>query len=186
MLFSMLPCLANAQELGLKMQRELLPHDEVDESAAVFIDADRIRGHQEIEFEAFGDVRFRRQGEAVFAEQLRFDVVKQELTASGKVRFERAGAVVNGQGLRFNLVDSTGEIEQAEYFLVNEDVNARGKARRLVAESRDTVRVEEATYTNCEVGDEDWYMRVTSASHGMHRSFSRACRSCIRRTWIFL
>jgi LPS-assembly protein len=160
MLFSMLACLANAQELGLKLQQELLPHDEVDESAVVFVDADRIRGHQEIEFEAFGDVRFRRQGEAVFAEYLRFDVVKQELTATGKIRFERAGAVVNGQGLRYNLVDSTGEIDQAEYFLVNEGVNARGKARRLVAESRDAVRVEEATYTNCEVGDEDWYMRV--------------------------
>ena len=122
------------------MQRELLPHDEVDESAAVFIDADRIRGHQEIEFEAFGDVRFRRLGEAVFAEHLRFDVVKQELTASGKIRFERAGAVVNGQGLRYNLVDSTGEIDQAEYFLVNEDAHARGKARRLVAGSSRTWR----------------------------------------------
>lgn len=160
MLVSMLPHPANAQELGLKMQQELMSHDEVDENAAVFIDADRIRGRQEMEFEAFGNVRLRRQGEAIFADYLRYDIVNQELTVPGKIRFERAGAVVNGQGLRYNLIDSTGEIDQPEYFLTDEDVNAHGKAQRLVAYSRDTVRVEDATYTNCEVGDEDWYMRV--------------------------
>ena len=97
MLFSVLPCLASAQELGLKLQRELMPHEEADENAVVFVDADRIRGHQEVEFEAFGDVRLRRLGEAVFADYLRFDVVRQEVTASGDIRFERAGAVVNAR-----------------------------------------------------------------------------------------
>jgi len=160
MLFCMLPHPAIAQELGLKVQQENTQQDEVDEDPAVYIDADRIRGRQEIELEAFGNVRLRRQSEAVFADYLRYDFASQELTARGEIRFEREGAVVNGQGLRYNLVDSTGEIEQPEYFFVNEDINAHGKAQRLVAESRDKVRVEEATYTNCEVGDEDWYMRV--------------------------
>jgi LPS-assembly protein len=159
-LLSVLPEPAIAQELGLKLQRELMPHDEVDENAAVFVDADRISGRQDIEFEAFGNVRLRRQGEAVSADYIHYDFVDQELTARGDIRFEREGAVVNGQGLRYNLVDSTGEIEQPEYFFINNNVSAHGKAQRLVAESRDRVRVEDATYTNCEVGDEDWYMRV--------------------------
>ncbi len=160
MLISMLSQSAGAQELGLKMQRELMPHDEVDENAPIFIDADRIRGRQEVEFEAFGDVRLRRLGEAVFADYLRYDIARQELTARGRIRFERPGGAINGQGLRYNLADSTGEIGQAEYFFVYQKVKAHGKAQRFVAEGRDQLRVDDATYTTCEVGDEDWYIRV--------------------------
>ena len=37
---------------------------------------------------------------------------------------------------------------------------ARGKANRLVIVDRDVYRAERATYTNCAVGDDDWYLKV--------------------------
>ena len=37
---------------------------------------------------------------------------------------------------------------------------ARGSADRMVMESRTKMQVDKATYTNCDVGDDDWFMRV--------------------------
>ena len=68
------------------------------------------------------------------------------------------GDVVTGQGLRYNLTDSTGEMNEVEYFLV--EIGSRGEASRLIARDRNTARVEGATYTNCEVGNDDWYLRA--------------------------
>ncbi len=158
LLLSLAPQTAYQQELGLKMQQELLPAREADEDAPLFIDADRISGRQEREIEASGNVRLRRVGEAVFADYLRYDFAKQEVIARGNLRVERQDVVVTGVGLRYNLADSTGEAEQVEYFLTQTD--AHGEASRLVAQSKDRVRIENATYTNCEVGEEDWYLRA--------------------------
>lgn len=146
-----------AQELGLKLQRELLPPPAAEE-APIFIDADAIRGTQEKELEASGNVRLRRAGEAVFADYLHFSFVDQTLTARGNLRLEYHGVVVKGEDLRYNLADSTGELNQVQYFLDGEQ--AHGQADRLVTQGRDRLRVEDATYTNCEVGDEDWYLRT--------------------------
>jgi LPS-assembly protein len=38
--------------------------------------------------------------------------------------------------------------------------HARGKANKLLIEDRDRYRAIRATYTNCDVGDDDWYMKV--------------------------
>ncbi len=140
------------------MQRELLPPVSADEESPLFIEADRIRGRQDRELEASGNVRLRRTGEAIFADYLRYVFDDGEVTANGNLRFERDGVVVTGQGLRYNLADSTGEMTEVEYFLL--EAEAHGKASRLISQSRNTARVEDATYTNCEVGDEDWYMRA--------------------------
>ncbi|NIO41541.1 MAG: LPS assembly protein LptD [Burkholderiales bacterium] len=149
---------AYPQELGLKRQQEALPAPEGDENSPVFVDADRIWGRQAREIEASGNVQLRRTGEAVFADYLRYDFLRQEVVARGNLRVERQDVVVTGVGLRYNLADSTGEVDQVEYFLTETD--AHGEASRLIAESRDKVRIEKATYTNCAVGDEDWYLRA--------------------------
>jgi LPS-assembly protein len=158
LLLSMFSHSGYAQELGLKMQSELLPPRQAADESPLFIDADRIRGRQDREIEATGNVRLRRTGEAIFADHLRYVFAEREVTASGNLRFERDGVVVTGQGLRYNLSDSTGEMDEVEYFLL--EAGARGEASRLIARDRNTARVENATYTNCEVGNDDWYMRA--------------------------
>jgi len=160
LLSSLVPHAGYAQELGLKMQQELLPTAPAGEEAPLFIEADRIRGRQDRELEAMGNVRLRRTGEAIFADHLRYVFADDEVTADGNLRFERDGVVVTGEGLRYNLADSTGEMTEVEYFLL--EAEAHGKASRLISKSRNNARVEDATYTNCEVGDEDWYMRANT------------------------
>ncbi len=149
---------ANAQELGLRLQRELIPYSIRDDDTPLFIEAQRIQGHQERELEAEGNVRLRKRGEAVFADYLYYSFPNQQLSARGNLRFELRGNVVEGESMTYNLRDSTGTIEKPRYQVL--EINAHGEAERMVAQSRDKFRIEKATYTNCEVGDDDWFLRV--------------------------
>ena len=158
LLLSMFPQLAYQQELGLKMKQELAQTRQAEEDAPLVIEADRISGTQEREIEAEGSVELRRAGEAVFADYLHYDFLDQEVTARGDLRFERDGVVVTGVGLRYNLADSTGEIDETKYYLTQ--IHSHGEASRLIAQSKEKVRIENATYTNCEVGKEEWYLRA--------------------------
>ncbi|HWQ38044.1 MAG TPA: LPS-assembly protein LptD [Burkholderiales bacterium] len=146
--------------LKLKLQRELIPYSvEDDEPTPIFLEADRVQGRVQRELEAEGAVRLRKRGEAVFADYLRYSFQHETLEASGRLRFEYRGNVVQGESLRYNLRDGTGVIEKPSYYIL--DLDAHGKAERMIAESRTRFRVEKATYTNCEVGDDDWYLRVS-------------------------
>jgi LPS-assembly protein len=152
---------SHSQELGLKLklQPELIPYSaDEDPDTPVFIEADRLQGQQQKELEAQGDVRLRKRGEAVFADYLRYSFPDEAIEARGNLRIERLGNVVEGESMRYNLRDGSGVVEKPTYYLY--DLGAHGKAERLIAESRTRVRAEKATYTNCEVGDDDWYLRV--------------------------
>jgi LPS-assembly protein len=65
---------------------------------------------------------------------------------------------VEGESLRYNLRESTGVIEKPTYQIL--DLGAHGRAERMIAESKTRFTVEKATYTDCEVGNDDWYLRV--------------------------
>jgi LPS-assembly protein len=158
LLLSLFAEAACPQGLGLKLEEELQSGREAEENAPVFVDAERIRGRQEREIEALGNVRLRRTGETVFADYLRYDLTTQEVVARGNLRFERQGVWGTGVGLRYNLADSIGEVEEVDYFLT--DIGVHGEADRLITQGKTKARIEDATYTNCEVGEEDWYIRA--------------------------
>jgi LPS-assembly protein len=149
-----------AEEPGLKlrMQPELIPYAlGRDEPSDLFIDADHVEGHQDRELQAAGGVRLRKRGAAVFSDQLYLSP-DQKLTATGHVRFEKEGSVVTGEQLSYDLNNSTGYIDKPSYKLLR--TGARGDAARLVMENRDLYRIEKGTFTTCDVGDDDWFMRT--------------------------
>ena len=150
-----------AEEPGLKlqMQRELIPYSlGRDEPTDLFLDADTIEGHQDQELEAAGSVRLRKRGAAVFSDQLHLSFPDQQLTATGHVRFEKDGDIVTGEQLFYDMDSDSGYIDKPEYRLAR--YGARGNASRLVAENRDLYKISKTTYTNCDVGDDDWFMRI--------------------------
>ena len=150
-----------AEEPGLKlrMQPELIPYSlGRDEPTDLFLDADNVEGHQDRELEAVGSVRLRKRGAAVFADQLRLSFPDQQFTATGHVRFEKEGDVLTGEQLFYDLNHDSGYIDSPEYRLPR--YGARGNASRLVAENRDLYRISKATYTTCDVGDDDWFLRI--------------------------
>jgi LPS-assembly protein len=152
---------AAADELGLKLkiQPALIPYSErSDEPTPMFLEADRLQSHQDRELEAEGNVSLRQRGAAVFSDYLYYAFPERELTVTGHVRFEKEGDVVTGEKLFYNLDSESGYLEKPDYRF--QQFRARGSADRMVLESPTKMRVDKATYTNCDVGDDDWFLRV--------------------------
>jgi LPS-assembly protein len=150
---------ADEPSLKLRMQPELIPYSlGRDEPTDLFLDADSVEGHQDRELDAAGSVRLRKRGAAVFSDQLHLSFPDQQLTATGHVRFEKDGDVITGEQLFYDLDNDSGYIDKPEYRLAR--YGARGNASRLVVENRDLYKIDKTTYTNCDVGDDDWFIRI--------------------------
>lgn len=144
----------------LKLQPSLLPPRSAaqDEDLPVFLEADSIQGVQDQEVQADGNVVLRRAGQTVFADELRYNIPTQEVTASGHVRLNQQGDVVTGDYASFHIDRDTGYIDNPEYQL--RQYHGRGRANKLTMRDKDRYRAVRATYTSCDLGNDDWYMRV--------------------------
>ena len=130
-----------------------------EEGLPLFLDADRLQGYQGKWLEADGNVVVRRAGQTLYADQLNYSVPENAITATGNVRLNRLGDEVTGDRAGFDLDDDSGYIDNPKYRF--RQLHARGQANRLIFKDKDHLRAERATYTNCAVGDDDWYLRVS-------------------------
>jgi len=124
----------------------------------LFVTADRMQGVREQQFEAFGDVEMRKQGDAVFADYLIYDQPRDEVFARGHVRIEQDGSIMAGPELRLQLEPRLGYMVTPVYQFT--DNNARGDASRLLFEGKDKYRMQDARYTTCPAGTDDWFLHV--------------------------
>jgi LPS-assembly protein len=171
----LLPVVAIAQQ-GIQLKAQptliLIPPSNQD-VVPLFISADRIQGHNDQETEAQGDVRLRQRGQAMFADWLRYDKPRDEVTAVGNVRIEQGSDIVEGSRLEYHLGTDKGYMEEPRYTLAPRtpgllpgagkprftDTDARGRAERLLFEGAGQYRVKQAEYTTCEPGNDDWVIR---------------------------
>lgn len=169
--------------LGLKLEPELQPivPADLDEDVPIFVEADRIEGVQDRRLEALGDVVARRRGQLLQSDRLTYSFTENAVTASGNVRFRRMGDVLTGDYAYYDLDTGAGVVNDPTYSFrrapapatsslgfpgqtasVSGPTQARGTARQLQIRDRDRYRAERATYTNCDVGDDDWHLSVSS------------------------
>ncbi len=192
-----LPIAAAADEgISLKPQRSLLALPPAqNEALPVFIEADKLEGNTEKEARAQGNVQLRRQGQLIFADELRYDAAAQELEASGNVRLESRSDVLEGEQLRFNLGSERGFMEKPTFrftpmtrspqpaipppgapagptpgpVMLNTPIptrpglaplDSRGSAERVLFQGPDLYRIEQANFTTCGPGNDDWFIRA--------------------------
>ena len=168
-----LPLAAGGQQgITLKSQPALLVIPQsVKEDVPLFFEADRVQGHQDQDTEAEGNVWFRKRGQAVSTDWLRYDKAADELAAQGNVRMELGTDVVEGARLRYNLESDRGFMESPRYTLhkssepggpraLFRETDARGTAERMLFEGPGQYRAERAEYTSCGPGNDDWYLRA--------------------------
>ena len=172
-----LPLAAGAEQ-GLKLKPQpslILMPPSLKEDVPLFLDADRLRGHNERETEAEGAVRLRKRDQAVHADWLRYDKPTSEVSAEGNVRMERGPDVVEGARLRYNLDSDRGFMDSPRYTLhrdtapagqrqVFQATDARGEAQRLLFEGPSQYRAQNAQYTSCAPGNDDWYLKAGDSS----------------------
>ena len=128
------------------------------ETAPIIVHADRIQGHQDQEVEAFGNVELHKPGQALFAEHLVYKRQEDEVFAEKNVRLEQKGSVVTGPELRLQMTTNQGYMNQPAYELAA--THARGVGDKLVFQGEDKYRAENASYTTCPVGQDDWFLRA--------------------------
>ena len=103
-----------------------------------------------------GNVQYGSGERRLLAQSMRYDKPNQEIFASGKLKLWDEGIFVDGHSVELNLADDTADFRDAT-FLVTES-HGRGGAQRMVLNGNELIRVEDAHYTTCNVGQEDWLL----------------------------
>jgi LPS-assembly protein len=122
------------------------------------IEADSLAGKTEGQIEATGNATLSQGGQSIRADTLLFNQSTHEVDARGAVMLEQDGNTMSGPHLQFNLDTSVGTMEQPKYYLKEND--ARGSADALNIQDRQHYSLDEATYTTCPAGNQDWLLKM--------------------------
>ena len=123
---------------------------------AVFLRADRLEGEAEDWIQAEGKVELRSRRQTVLADWLRYDAATDEFWGKGNVTVRRGIDWISGPEVRFKRDEQTGAFNEPE-FHVGENAS-RGDATTLIFVGPDRYDVQNARYTTCVAGDDDWYL----------------------------
>ncbi|MBI3431170.1 MAG: LPS-assembly protein LptD [Hydrogenophilales bacterium] len=172
---------AAADGLVLKKDLELQGSSVAGKEGPLFLTADRIESTAPDVIVATGNVEARQAGQNFFADWLLYDTTQDQVQAHGHVRLEQPAMVVTGDSLKFNLGDYSGELIQPVYRFTSQrgrgrgshadaspanDTSVvlaqpgRGKADRIDFLNENQCKLQNAIYTTCPVGDDDWFLKV--------------------------
>lgn len=159
----LLPAMAHAQSLGLKLRMEselqpIPPDEQQTEPSAVFVEAERVSGQQGETVQAAGHVRLRTRGRTIFADEVVYEPVDEKITATGNVRVDRLGDVLECSSVELDMKKDTAYAVSPEYHF--RALGARGRADKLFVEGKSKVRAENGTYSTCATPGKDWFLRV--------------------------
>lgn len=157
----LLCCLANpsfAQEAAPGDRGNAQAGDPAPSGSAV-IEADKLTGRKDDQIEASGKATLRRNGQSISADRMFYQQRTQDLDAQGSVVLKQNGNIMSGSRLFFNLENSAGQMQQPQFHL--EENNARGSADVMHIFDRQHFALENATYTTCPAGNDDWLMKMS-------------------------
>lgn len=125
-----------------------------------YVEANSVEGHLDHEVVAEGQVSLRNLRESLEGDWLRYDKSTDEAEARGNVAYARGKDLVTGSALKLKLTSRLGEMRDVGYQLYSEDGQlARGQAKSLYFQGVDRYALEQATYTSCPAGDQDWLLK---------------------------
>ena len=124
------------------------------------IEADKLEGKQGDQVVASGKAVLRQDGQAIHADQLMYRDATRDVNATGSVLLEQDGNTMSGPQLDFNLDSGAGKMMQPQYHL--EQNGGRGMADLLNIQDRQHYTLDNATYTTCPAGIDDWQVGMRS------------------------
>ncbi len=122
------------------------------------IEADNLVGKAKDQIEATGDATLRQGGQSIRADSLKFNQSSHEVDAQGAVVLEQDGNTMNGPHLQFNMNTGAGTMQQPQFYLKEND--ARGSADVLHIQDRQHFSLDNAVYTTCPAGNQDWQVKM--------------------------
>lgn len=132
--------------------------------------ADRVNSPLEIEsdysemegnelYTFIGDVDMARADQRLRGDFVLHDKLTHTLNSHGNVIYREAGTTVGADTLFMKLDSNEGKLRNAQYIF--EDVPARGKAETTYFDGKKHSRYENATFTTCRPGNNDWMIHAS-------------------------
>jgi LPS-assembly protein len=134
----------------------------------VYIEAQEIESKKGAGMEAHGNVELQQGDQKVFADHLYFEQDTGDLSANGTVRVEQPSGMMAGPDLKMNMHTNIGEMNHPVFQLnpiitgKNTQAAARGTAEVLRSTGKLTYEYDNATYTTCPAGSDDWMLNMSS------------------------
>ena len=160
-LLGSLPLHGHAEDapLPLKLDTNFKKQPVTSNENAAFINAQHVEATKDNQLEASGNVELRQNGQVITADHLLYGQESKAVLAEGGVRIEYGGAVLRGPVLNLNLDTDTGEMSKPEYeFSEN---HARGGADTLHITGKKNYSFDDATFTTCPAGNDDWLLHMS-------------------------
>lgn len=186
---------AAADGLVLKKDVELKGSAVAAKAGPLFLTADKVESTGPDVVVASGKVEARQAGLNFFADWLRYDITQSQVQARGDVRLEQTAMVVTGDSLNFNIDDYSGELTQPVYRFTMQRghennsasgdiaqshtsaataVSGRGNASHIDFVNENQCTLQDAIYTTCPLGNDDWFLKVGSLDLDRSRNVGTA------------
>ena len=123
------------------------------------IDGDAITGFKSEELVATGNAVVVRGDQQISADKIVYRPEGKRVHAVGNVIFEQPGLKLLGEELSYSAENETGELDAVQYFL--EENNAHGVASTLFIDGKERQRAADATYSTCDVRENDVYLKTS-------------------------
>lgn len=149
---------ADEDAVELRIDRTPLTATNIDPGAPAVIEADSVVGQKDNQIDASGNVFLRQGDESVSADSVLYQQSTRQVDARGAVVLQQQGSTMKGTRLQYNMDSGAGTMDQPQYSL--KENGARGSADIVHLQDRLHYSLNNATYTTCPAGNDDWYLSV--------------------------
>lgn len=126
----------------------------------VFVEADKLTSDQQNQVEATGNAILLNSNQTVRADRLQYDQQTGDVDGLGSVVVEQSGSTISGPHLKLNMDTSSGFMEQPTFYIKENE--GRGSGDILYIQDKQHYTLDNATYTTCPAGGEDWLVKMSS------------------------
>ena len=134
----------------------------------IIIEGDTLENMLDRKLKASGNAVLKKGGTAIKADIIEYDQISEDLYARGDVRLEMPGSNITGTELELSMNSNTGAIPNATFITeINNsspssfNKRLRGTATTFFLEGKDKKRLQNASITTCEEGQNDWFIKAT-------------------------
>jgi len=153
------PALAQSETASLKLERGLGAHRGLGAAEKpTYASADHMQGEIDERVQLEGSIELRSRGTVLRGDSGEYICASDQAKVRGNARLFDRGAVFSGPALDFRLEARTGEMPNATYVYAQRQ--GRGESTLIEFLSENSVRMHDATYTNCAPGDDSWWVKA--------------------------
>ena len=133
----------------------------------LLIEGDSLENTLDRKLKATGNAVLKKNGRTINADLIEYDQVSDELYAIGNMSIQAGGSKLTGSSLELSVKDNIGVIPNASFSSTLDGTSnmfnntLRGKAKVLFLEGEDKKRLQNASITTCEVGQDDWFIKAS-------------------------